>query len=312
MQLFYTDHFELPLPDDHRFPMAKYQRLRERVAAGELGCEIQLCVPPAATDAELRLSHTHEYIKRVVEGRLSKAEVRRIGFPWSPEMVERSRRSTGATIAAAAAALEDGVSANLAGGTHHAFPDAGEGYCVFNDTAVAARALQARDLVATALIIDCDVHQGNGTAAVLAGDPSVRTFSMHGDRNFPFRKEASDIDIALRDGTGGAEYLDLLRAALPRMLDGERPDLVFYIAGADPYEGDRLGRLALTKADLEARDHVVLSACVDRNVPVAIAMGGGYADDVEDITDIHLATLRIGAELAAPRRTQTTERSTAP
>jgi acetoin utilization deacetylase AcuC-like enzyme len=220
---------------------------------------------------------------------------RRIGFPWSPEMVERSRRSVGATIAAARAALDDGVAANLAGGTHHSFADRGEGFCVFNDVAVAARVLQSDGGARRIAIIDLDVHQGNGTAAIFAGDASVFTFSMHGEKNFPFRKETGDLDVPLPDGTGDIEYLESLRHHLDAVLNRHQPDFVFYLAGADPYEGDRLGRLKLTIAGLRARDEFVFSCCHQRRLPVAVSMSGGYAADVNAIITIHANTIRTAA-----------------
>ena len=213
--------------------------------------------------------------------------VRRIGFPWSPAMVERSRRSAGATIAAARAALDDGAAVNLAGGTHHAFADRGEGYCVFNDVAVAARLLQHEGRCRRVAVVDCDVHQGNGTAAIFRDDPTVFTFSMHGAKNYPFRKETSDLDVELRDGTDDAAYLAALGGALPAVLARQQPELVFYLAGADPYEGDRLGRLRVSMAGLERRDALVFDACRAAGVPVAVAMSGGYAPDVDDIVAIH-------------------------
>ncbi len=222
--------------------------------------------------------------------------MKRIGFPWSPLMIERSRRSAGATIAACRSALASGCGVNLAGGTHHAHRGYGEGFCVFNDAAVAARAMQAEALAARVLIVDLDVHQGDGTADIFAGDDSVYTFSMHGRNNFPFRKRGSDLDIELDDGTADAGYLATLAVALPRALARSRPDLAIYLAGADPFCGDRLGKLALTKAGLAARDRYVLSTLRSAGVPVAIAMAGGYADDIDDIVDIHFATVALALE----------------
>lgn len=299
MFAFYSDHFVLPLPEGHRFPMAKYSRLRARVLAEGVVAPERVVEAPAATWDELRLAHAAEYVRAVAEGRLPPEMQRRIGFPWSPGMVERSRRSAGATIAAARAAVRDGAAANLAGGTHHAFADRGEGYCVFNDVAVAARVLQRDRLVARVAVVDCDVHQGNGTAAIFAHDPSVFTFSMHGRKNFPFKKEVSDLDVELEDGTADDEYLRLLASHLPAVLDTPRPDLVFYLAGADPYVGDRLGRLRVTMAGLAARDAMVFAACAERRVPVAVVMSGGYAHDVDDIVQIHLTTIRTAASAAA-------------
>ncbi|MCX7893584.1 MAG: histone deacetylase [Burkholderiales bacterium] len=295
MRIFYSDHFVLPLPPGHRFPMSKYARLRERVLAGPLaaGCS----VPQAATDDEIALAHDRTYLGRVVAGTLSPGELRRIGFPWSPEMVERSRRSSGATIAAARAALADGVGVNLAGGTHHAFRDRGEGYCVFNDSAIAARVLQAEGRVRRVLVIDCDVHQGNGTASIFRDDPSVFTLSIHAANNFPFAKERSDLDVALPDGTGDRDYLEALERALADALARADAGLAFYLAGADPYRDDRLGRLALTKGGLAERDRLVLEACQRASLPVAVTMAGGYARDIEDTVDIHLATVMAAARV---------------
>lgn len=295
MKLFYTDHFELPLPETHRFPMDKYRQLRQRVVESDHHRNDALLVPFAATDEQLSLCHDPEYVQRVVTGTLTPAEIRRIGFPWSPKMVERSRRSTGATIAASRAALEDGVSANLAGGTHHAFSGAGEGYCVFNDAAVAVRTLQHEGKIRRAVVIDLDVHQGNGTASILAGDDSAFTLSIHGIKNFPLRKVDSNLDIALPDGTDDSEYATALATALQQVHANGPFDLAVYLAGADPFENDRLGRLSLTKAGLARRDEFVIRWCRNQNLPVAIAMAGGYAPDINDIVDIHAKTLEIAS-----------------
>jgi acetoin utilization deacetylase AcuC-like enzyme len=299
MNLYYTDHFELPLPTGHRFPMDKYRRLRQRLVTSEQHRKDSLLIPPAATDEQLARCHCELYIERVKTGTLSAAEIRRIGFPWSPKMVERSRRSSGATIEAARSALRDGYAANLAGGTHHAMRDCGEGYCVFNDAAVAIRAMQHEGLIRRACVVDLDVHQGNGTASILAGDDTAFTFSMHGAKNFPLRKSPSDLDIELPDGTGDDAYLSLLETGLNRLFAAGPFDLAIYLAGADPYAGDRLGRLSLTFAGLLARDEMVFDECEHRSVPVAISMAGGYATDVEAIVEIHAGT--IGA---ASRRCQ--------
>lgn len=293
MLIFYTDHFVLPLPAGHRFPMQKYARLRERVAAG-LVPPHELRVPEAATDEQLGRVHTADYIQRVASGLLSEREVRRIGFPWSPQMVERSRRSAGATIEASRAAFGDGVAVNLAGGTHHAFADRGEGFCIFNDVAVAVRAMQAEGRASRFAVIDCDVHQGNGTASIFRSDEDVFTVSIHGASNFPFEKETSDLDLALPDRTGDAEFLDAVRTSLKAAL-AHGPDLVFYLAGADPWEGDRLGRLAVTREGLAERDRLVLEWCATAGMPVALVMSGGYAADVDDIVAIHYATVERAA-----------------
>jgi acetoin utilization deacetylase AcuC-like enzyme len=295
VRAFYCDHFVLPLPEGHRFPMSKYRLLRERVLAEGIVAPEDLQEPDAAPWDALRLVHTHDYITGVAHGTLPPQIQRRIGFPWSPAMVERARRSVGGTIAAARVALIEGAAANLAGGTHHSFADRGEGFCVFNDIAVAARLLLHERRINRVLVIDLDVHQGNGTAAIFADDPAVFTFSVHGASNFPFHKEISDLDIALPDGTCDHEYLAIVERHVPALLAQERPDLVFYLAGADPYEGDRLGKLKLTIEGLRARDALVFGACRAAGLPVALSMGGGYAPDVDAIVRIHANTIREAA-----------------
>lgn len=300
MKLFYADHFVLPLPPGHRFPMEKYARLRANLLASGLFQADDFQVPTAASDTELLRAHEASYLQRVVRGTLSADELRRIGFPWSEAMVERSRRSAGATLAACRSALSEGWAANLAGGTHHAFRDRGEGFCVFNDAAVAALAMRAEGRVERLAIIDCDVHQGNGTAAILAHRPECFTFSIHGARNFPFEKEVSDLDVELPDGTGDSGYLDALDAALPTVF-AQRPELVIYLAGADPYADDRLGRLQLSRAGLAARDELVLSECRRQHIPVALAMAGGYARDIDDTVTIHATTIETARQIWSPR-----------
>lgn len=291
------DEFSLALPAGHPFPMSKYSLLRARVQA-ELP-QLRLQPAPQASEGELALAHEPNYVSAVNEGLLSAAQQREIGFPWSPRMAERSRRSVGATIVAARAALADGVAVSLAGGTHHASADKGSGYCVFNDVAVAARLMQAewhrhhRRLLRV-LVIDLDVHQGNGTAAIFADDPTVFTFSMHGARNFPFRKVASDLDVDLPDGCGDAEYLQALDGALAQVWAAHAqnpPGLAFYLAGADPHEGDRLGRLKLSHAGLAERDRRVLAALRERGVPVVVNMAGGYGRDIATTVEAHCQTL---------------------
>lgn len=297
MKLFYSDVFELPLPSGHRFPMSKYTRLRERIANELTHRGAELHLPPAATDEQILLVHDRGYLDRVKYGGLSSLEQRRIGFPWSLKMVERSRRSTGATIAAGRAALNDGIAFNLAGGTHHAFADRGQGFCVFNDSCVAARVIQSESRVRDVMIIDCDVHQGNGTAAITADDDSIFTFSIQCESNFPFKKTFGDIDINLPQGTEDAEYLDAMRNGIDLAFSRFEPQLVFYLAGADPFEGDRLGQLSLSKSGLRQRDRWLFDFCRHRNIPVSVAMAGGYANDVNDIVDIHFATVEAGLEI---------------
>jgi acetoin utilization deacetylase AcuC-like enzyme len=278
--------------------MDKYARLRDRVAAS-LAPGDSLLVPAAATDEELGSVHESGYVRRVQEGRLSQAEIRRMGFPWSPALVERSRRSVGGTLGAAWAALEEGVAVNLSGGTHHAFADRGEGYCVFNDVAVAARRAQETGGVGRVVILDLDVHQGNGTAAIFKDDPSVFSLSVHGANNFPFQKEEGDLDIELPDGAGDTEYLSAVEAGLKAALESGPTSLAFFLAGADPFHGDRLGRLGVTKAGLLERDRLILQACSQSGIPVAVVMGGGYAPDIEDIVDIHHGTVSTASRMTA-------------
>lgn len=301
MQAFYADHFVLPLPDGHTFPMGKYEKLRARVVAQCPGIRLGPALP--ASDGELALAHTPRYVEAVACGHLSAAEQREIGFPWSLRMAERARRSVGATIAAARAALIDGegVAANLAGGTHHAMADKGSGYCVFNDVAVAARLMQAewhrkqRSLLRVA-VIDLDVHQGNGTAAIFADDDTVFTLSLHGAKNFPFRKQAGDLDVELADGCSDDAYLEALDGALDQLWQRTAPGLVFYLAGADPHEGDRLGRLKLTSDGLAERDRRVFAACRERGIPVAVSMAGGYGRDIDITVGVHLRTLQTALD----------------
>jgi acetoin utilization deacetylase AcuC-like enzyme len=298
VKVWYTDQFALPLSEGHRFPMQKYALLRRRVVEAGLITPAELLVPHAATDEEILRAHSSDYLWRVQHGELTPQEIRRIGFPWSPEMVERSRRSSGATIEACRAALTDGIAVNLAGGTHHAFADCGEGFCVFNDSAIAARAMQAEGRAQRVVIIDCDVHQGNGTAAIFRDDPTIFTFSIHGAKNFPSRKEQSDLDVALDDGTGDEAYLAALEQGLSETLERAHAKLAIYLAGADPYKEDRFGRLALTKHGLAERDRMVFRRCQTAGIPVAVTMAGGYARQVQDVVDIHFQTVRIATSMA--------------
>ena len=275
--------------------MQKYRLLREQV--GTIA-DIAMHEAPHTSNGVLALAHDPRYIAAVAHGTLGSAEQRAIGFPWSLEMVERSRRATGATIAACRAALLHGVAVNLAGGTHHAHAERGEGFCVFNDSATAARLMQAEQRVQRVAVVDLDVHQGNGTASILARDDSVFTLSLHGQHNYPFAKEVSNLDIGLPDGTGDAAYLEALEAALQTMFARFAPQLLIYLAGADPHEGDRLGRLKLTLAGLAARDEMVFHHARKRAIPVAVTMGGGYGKNIDDTVAVHLQTITIAARHA--------------
>lgn len=299
MKLYYTDIFVLPLPPGHHFPMEKYRLVREQLLAEGIAQPGDFRIPHAATDEEITRAHSTSYLRKIVTGNLTPGELRRLSLPWTERLVERSRRSCGATIDACRAALAEGIAVNLAGGTHHAFRDRAEGYCVFNDAAVAGRAMLAEGLAGRVSIIDCDVHQGNGTAAMLAGDSSIFTFSMHGHKNFPHDKETSDLDIALDDGTDDAAYLAALDRGLDTAIGTFKPQLAIYLAGADPYLDDRFGRLRLTREGLAERDRRVLGRCLERRIPVAITMAGGYARSIDDTVAIHVQTVRIAASLAS-------------
>lgn len=299
MHIYFAATHIQTLPAGHRFPMGKYELLRQRLAA-ELP-QLQLTLAEPASDGELALVHTPGYIDAVVNGSLSQAAQREMGFPWSEGMVERARRSVGATISAARTAMQQGVAANLAGGTHHAYADKGSGFCVFNDVAVSARLLQAEVAreerrVLRVAVIDLDVHQGNGTAAIFQNDPSVFTLSMHGVKNFPFRKESSDLDIELPDGCGDEEYLAQLDLALQQLALRCQPGLIFYLAGADPHEGDRLGRLQLSFEGLRHRDHKVLDWAWQKRIPLAMAMAGGYGKDISDTVQVQIHTFALAYE----------------
>jgi acetoin utilization deacetylase AcuC-like enzyme len=298
MKVFYSDQYPIPLPPRHRFPARKYALLREAIAATGLVAPQDMVVSAAATDEQILLAHDGAYLERVKTGQLGLKEIRRIGLPWSPELVERARRSTGGTIDACRAALQDGVAVNLAGGTHHAFRAYGQGFCLFNDSVIAARTMRAEGRSERVVVIDCDVHQGNGTAALAADDPAMFTFSIHNEQNFPLHKVASDLDIGLNDGTGDAAYLEALESGLRRALHSSGADLAIYLAGADPYEGDLLGRLALSKVGLARRDQLVFDRCWRARVPVATVMAGGYGRNIQDTVDIHLQTVRIAAAMA--------------
>jgi acetoin utilization deacetylase AcuC-like enzyme len=290
LKAFYTDHYVLPLPPGHRFPMEKYSQLRDLVTklAG-----LELVEAPAITDTQILYAHDPGYLVKVISGSLSSKEQQEIGFPWSEPMVERSRRSAGATLAAAKAALAEGIAANLAGGTHHAYRNLGSGFCVFNDSAIAARALQKEiHPKLKVAIVDLDVHQGNGTASILQHDTSIFTLSIHGENNFPFTKEQSDLDIGLPDGCEDSDYLSAVHQALAILDEKFKPDFIIYLAGADPHEGDRLGKLNITKVGMQQRDQAVFQHGLDRQIPVAFSMAGGYGKEIQTTVDIHLQTIQ--------------------
>lgn len=297
MRILYSDRYMIPLDPTHPFPMSKYRLTRDRLLAEGAITNWYLTEPSLATDEDILLVHEPDYWGRCVRGELTRHEVRRIGFPWSEGLVRRSRASVQGTILAARSALRDGLSSNLAGGTHHAYPDHGEGYCVLNDIAIAIRVLQRDGLARRFAVIDCDVHQGNGTAAIFRGDPQVFTFSMHGEKNFPARKEQGSLDLPLPNGLGDEDYLAILAAHLPPILDDFRPEMVFYQAGVDPYEKDRLGKLKLTIAGLRKRDQLVLAACWQRGIPTVTTMGGGYAKRVEETVEAHCNTVMVALAL---------------
>jgi acetoin utilization deacetylase AcuC-like enzyme len=290
VKAFYTDHFVLPLPSGHRFPMEKYSRLHDLVS--ELP-EVELLEAPSATDTQILYAHDPAYLIKVLQGNLNHTEQREIGFPWSEKMVERSRRSSGATIAAAKMALMDGIAANLAGGTHHAYRDRGSGFCVFNDSVIAARALQKEiNSKLQIAVIDLDVHQGNGTASILKNDSSIFTLSIHGQNNFPFTKEQSNLDVDLPDGCNDETYLNALEDSVEKLDARFSVDFIIYLAGADPHEDDRLGRLNLSKDGLQKRDEIVFQYATKHQIPLALSMAGGYGKNMDSTVDIHFQTIK--------------------
>ena len=294
MKAFYTDHFVLPLPAGHRFPMEKYSRLRDLVSTQE---NITLVEAPPATDTQILYAHDPSYLIKVIEGKLTPQEQREIGFPWSAQMVERSRRSAGATVAAAKTALREGIAANLAGGTHHAYRDTGSGFCVFNDSAIAARTLQKEVNPSLKIaVIDLDVHQGNGTASILQNDDSIFTLSIHGENNFPFKKEESDLDLGLADGCNDETYLHSLENCLDQLDERFKADCLIFLAGADPHEGDRLGRLKISQEGMRLRDEIVFQFALDRQLPVAFSMAGGYGKEIESTVNIHFQTIKTALQ----------------
>lgn len=309
MRVSYARDYFVPLPAGHPFPMGKFPALFRILTAEGRVTAAEIVEPSEASWEELALVHTPDYLRRLETGAFERAELRRLGLPWSPALVRRSRLAVRGTVNAAWMALEDGVAANLAGGTHHAFPDHGEGFCVLNDVGVAVRLLRRGGWIRRALVIDLDVHQGNGTAAVFADDPDTFTFSMHGARNYPFHKVPSDLDVPLADGTGDADYLTALGRHLRAALEAARPDLVFYLGGVDVLEGDRFGRLSLTRAGLEARDRLVVGTVRDRGHPLTLLLSGGYAENDEETADLHASAHRAAAVEGTPCATRGTRAS---
>jgi len=291
MRAFYSPHYYANIGDTHIFPIRKFELVRDRLLLERTLSPAEIVEPDPATLDEVKLVHTDDYVSRLCAGQLTAREIRRLGLPWSESLVRRSFYAVGGTISASASALAEGFSANLAGGTHHSFADRGEGFCVLNDVAIAIRALRKRGMIRRAAIIDCDVHQGNGTAMIFSEDPDTFTFSMHGANNYPLFKASSTVDIELSDRTNDTDYLETLTNALPAVF-GWQPDLVFYLAGADPYMNDKLGRLAVSIDGLRMRDELVLNECFRREVPIATVMSGGYGKEINDTVEIHCNTIR--------------------
>ena len=296
MHVFYTPRYYAEIGAGHVFPIRKFELVRNKLLAEGTLATHELIEPEPASVEDALLVHTEDYVSRLCNGSLTVKEVRRLGLPWSESLVRRSFYAVGGTLAATQASLAEGYSSNLAGGTHHSFPDRGEGFCVLNDVAIAIRAMRAKKQIRRAAIVDCDVHQGNGTATIFAADKDTFTFSMHGANNYPLFKAQSCLDVELPDGTSDAEYLESLAHHLPTVL-AEDPDIVFYLAGADPYAGDKLGRLALSIAGLRARDEFILRECYECEVPVVTVMSGGYGKDINDTIEIHCNTIRAVKEV---------------
>ncbi len=302
-RIFYSPYYYADIGENHVFPIKKFELVRDRLLADGTLQLSEIVEPQPADIEDVLLVHTEDYISRLRSGALTTKEIRKLGLPWSEALVRRSFLATSGTINAAKYSLENGVSSNLAGGTHHSFPDRGEGFCVLNDIAVAVKILQREKLAERFLIVDCDVHQGNGTAFIFRDDPAVFTFSIHGAKNYPLFKENSTLDIELPDKTGDAEYLETLNEALPRIFLHD-PDIVFYLGGADPFEKDKLGRLGLTIEGLRKRDETVLSFARDREIPIVTTMSGGYAVDIKDTVEIHSNTIRAVKQVFAESQTQ--------
>jgi acetoin utilization deacetylase AcuC-like enzyme len=300
VQVFYTPRYYADIGQGHIFPIRKFELVRDKLLAERTLYPDEIVEPAPAPLEDVLMVHTEDYVSRLCNGDLTTKEIRRLGLPWSESLVRRSFYAAGGTLAAAAVSLTDGYSSNLAGGTHHSFADRGEGFCVLNDVAIAIRAMRARKLIQRAAIVDCDVHQGNGTATIFAGDADTFTFSMHGANNYPLFKAQSTLDVELPDGTSDAAYMETLASHLPRVFQSD-PEIVFYLAGADPYRGDKLGRLALSIDGLRERDAYVLRECYEREIPIVTVMSGGYGKDINDTIEIHCNTIRMVKEISEPR-----------
>lgn len=300
MQVFYTPRYYADIGPGHVFPIRKFELVRDRLLAEGTLEPAEIVEPAPAPLEDVLLVHTTDYVSRLCSGNLTTKESRRLGLPWSESLVQRSFYAVGGTLAATRASLAAGYSSNLAGGTHHSFSDRGEGFCVLNDVAIAIRAMRARKLFQRAAIVDCDVHQGNGTATIFAGDDDTFTFSIHGANNYPLFKAQSTLDVELADDTSDTEYLDTLAKHLPSVFAAD-PEIVFYLAGADPYKGDKLGRLALSIDGLRERDAYVLRECYEREVPIVTVMSGGYGKEINDTIEIHCNTVRMVKEIFEPR-----------
>jgi len=297
LKVIYSDQYDLNL-GNHVFPSIKYRLIKEKLLRDQIAGPQDFVEPPAASEEDIALVHHREYIRKLQTGRLSYLEILRLEIPYSPELVRAVWLSAGGSILAGRLALEDRICANLGGGFHHAYPDHGEGFCVLNDFAIGIRRLQKNKLIERAMTVDCDVHHGNGTAAIFAGDHTVFTLSIHQENNYPYPKPPSSIDINLRDGVEDAEYLEELETGLDRALSEFEPELIYYVAGADPYHDDQLGGLRLSIAGLEQRDRLVFEKARSKDIPVAITLAGGYARRVEDTIQIHTNTIRIAKEFA--------------
>ena len=310
MKVFYSPNYYADIGDGHVFPIRKFELVRDRLLQGGTLRPRDLIEPEPASIADVLQVHTEDYVTRLRAGTLNRQELRRLGLPWSESLVRRSFYAVGGTMAAARMAMETGIGSNLAGGTHHAFADRGEGFCVLNDVAIAIRTLQRDRRIRRSAIVDCDVHQGNGTATIFAGDRDVFSLSIHGAKNYPLFKARSTLDVELDDGTADEPYLSALKASLPAVF-AHQPDIVFYLGGADPYAGDKLGRLSLSIAGLRERDELVLRACHDRKIPIVTVMSGGYGEAISDTVEIHCNTIRAVAEVFGSRDRSTLTRQTA-